>query len=164
MSDGTSGCVSNTRNVVIKNTAVKPALSLVVNQINTGCEPAAADGSMTVTITTPDADADYTVEWYAGTITSGGAPLTSGMPNAGYTPTIVNDLVSNPKTSTITGLYNGAYYAVVTDFTTPNNNCSFNIAKTIVQDATFNIDLNLTPTANTFCSPGNGSVVITSVD
>ncbi|WP_258099666.1 gliding motility-associated C-terminal domain-containing protein, partial [Marinoscillum pacificum] len=162
----TTGCVSNPRVVVIDDVFEKPELSIVVNSLNSTCDAATADGELEVTIAGPDNDSDYTVDWYYGVITSGTAELlTSGAAAAdGFTPTIVTSGTAPTMTSTISGLLDGSYYAVVTDISDPNNQCSFNIAKTVLQDTTYQIDMSLTVTSEqTECNP-NGTVEVTSVD
>ena len=162
----TTGCVSNPRVVVIDDVFEKPELSIAVNSLNSTCDAATADGELEVTIAGPDLDSDYTVDWYYGVITSGSAELlTSGAAASdGFTPTIVTSGTAPTMTSTISGLLDGSYYAVVTDISDPNNQCSFNIAKTVLQDTTYQIDMSLTVTSEqTECNP-NGTVEVTSVD
>ncbi|MEP0369103.1 MAG: gliding motility-associated C-terminal domain-containing protein, partial [Cyclobacteriaceae bacterium] len=162
----TTGCVSSPRAIIIDSDATKPELSLVVDQVNTSCDPATADGELTVTISGPDSDSNYDVQWYFGVITSGTAELLADGAAAasGFTPSITTSGTAPTMTSNISGLMEGSYYVVVTDNSNPNNNCNQNFAKTIIQDTTFNISLDLTVLGHqTNCTP-NGEVEVTSVD
>ncbi|MEO9475324.1 MAG: gliding motility-associated C-terminal domain-containing protein, partial [Cyclobacteriaceae bacterium] len=162
----TTGCISSPRAIIIDSDASKPELSLVVDQVNTSCDPATADGELTVTVSGPDSDSNYDVQWYFGVITSGTAELLAdGVAAAsGFTPSISTSGSAPTMTSNISGLMEGSYYVVVTDNSNPNNDCNQNFAKTIIQDTTFNISLNLSVlTHQTNCTP-NGEVEVTSID
>ncbi|MBR07011.1 MAG: hypothetical protein CMP48_04925 [Rickettsiales bacterium] len=166
VTNSTTGCTSSPRAIVIDDVFEKPELSIVVNRTNSACDPAAADGELELTIEGPDNDANYTVQWFYGVVTSGSAEaLTSGSAASdGFTPTITTTGTAPNMTSTISGLMDGSYYAVVTDNTDPNNTCSSNIAKTVLQDTTYLIDLTLTVTSEQTECDANGTVQITTVE
>ncbi|MFH6981977.1 gliding motility-associated C-terminal domain-containing protein [Marinoscillum luteum] len=162
--DAVTGCTTPLRSVIIDYDTEQPTLSIALDRLNSSCDVANADGQLTLSITGADMDANYTIDWYLGTVSNPGSAelLADGVPSAGgFTPSITIS-GTTPPTSTISGLATARYFARVTDTTNPNANCNNVIAKSVLQDSTFAINMTLTANSQTNCT-ANGEVVINSI-
>ncbi len=97
----TTGCLAKAVQVEVEDISISPVIAQESIDLQTNCDPAVPNGAMTVSGDGSTDQAQYSFEWYAGTLPVSGNPA---------------DVISN--TPEATGLAAGIYSVVVTDLST----------------------------------------------
>ncbi|MGB3463699.1 MAG: gliding motility-associated C-terminal domain-containing protein [Cyclobacteriaceae bacterium] len=162
-----NGCVTAPFQVDVLDNTIDPQVTLSVNNIDTSCDPDPneGNGSISLTIGSPDLNTNYAYQWYVGTST-GGTSLSDNGTITGATNTLNGPNLSD-YVATLSGIQGNENYTVeITDLSNPNAACK--VVATIFLNETINsktlrptIDYSISDNQN--CTNPNGSVLIQSV-
>ncbi|MCR9252396.1 MAG: L-type lectin-domain containing protein, partial [bacterium] len=170
ITNNTSQCASASLPFTIADESVTPIPSLAVVD-NSDCSGTAANGSITATVTNPDAADSYTFTWYVSASADFGDPgsstaITSGVTayngttltisDGAYTGNILNNVTENTA--------GDVFWVRVTDDTDPSSSCYADINATVINDPDDITVTAATPTGSDQCTPSNGSIELTSLD
>lgn len=154
-----TGCTTNRFPVVINDISENPTIDLVVNTIDTSCDPDnfEGNGSLDWTITNHNGGT-YFYQWYTGTTVDFGTALTNtgsinGTSGVGVTT----------STGSLSGIDGGTYTLRIRDSASPNNSCHTDATLTLPETIeTYTVNA-LTNTPNVNCTNFNGAYEITDM-